>query len=140
MLGNPCVRPNECEATGAEKQSYYHYEYLYNRGYYSKKMWNDFRGICALNYSSADCYKKRIEMDKKFNETNSSMYNIYDRCYKTQNSSSNYINTGCEDHIGILTFFNEPSTRKRWNIKGDTEWTPCNKKVFLQYHGARNAY
>ena len=79
-------------------------------------------------------------MDKKFNETNSSMYNIYDRCYKTQNSSSNYINTGCEDHIGILTFFNEPSTRKRWNIKGDTEWTPCNKKVFLQYHGARNAY
>lgn len=47
-------------------------------------------------------------MDKKFNETNSSMYNIYDRCYKTQNNSENYINTGCEDHIGILTFFNDP--------------------------------
>lgn len=50
LLGNPCVKPDECHATGAVKHSYYHYEFLAKRGYYSKKTWNQFVGACTLNY------------------------------------------------------------------------------------------
>jgi hypothetical protein len=103
---------------------------LGKRGYYSKKTWNQFVGACALNYESLNCYNQRIDMDKQFNNTNTSMYNIYDKCYRASNSSSNYINTGCEDTAGIITFFNDPSLRKRWNIETDKEWMPCNDKIY----------
>jgi hypothetical protein len=45
------------------------------------------------------------------------MYNIYDKCYKSKNSASdNYINTGCEDNAGIMTFLNDKNVRANWNI------------------------
>jgi hypothetical protein len=45
------------------------------------------------------------------------MYNIYDKCYKTKTNSSNYVNTGCEDDEGILTYLNDDNVKKNWNIK-----------------------
>jgi hypothetical protein len=46
------------------------------------------------------------------------MYNIYDKCYKTRNDSEEleYVNTGCEDNVGILSFLNDANTKKNWNI------------------------
>ena len=80
-------------------------------------------------------------MDKQFNSTLTSMYNIYAKCYKTSNDSSeNVLNTGCEDTYGIMTFFNDPSIRKKWNIMIDKEWTPCNNKIYTEFMGTRNAY
>lgn len=70
------------------------------------------------------------------------MYNIYSQCYKTANSSfeDNYINTGCEDNLGVLTFLNDPNVRINWNIDTDKEWEPCNKNIFMEYQGKVNAY
>ena len=71
-----------------------------------------------MDYDSLDCYQKRIQMDKQFNQTNSSMYNIYNKCYKTKNDTfeDNYINTGCEDDLGVVNFLNDPNVKKNWNI------------------------
>jgi len=45
------------------------------------------------------------------------MYNIYDKCYKSKtNSSSNYVNTGCEDNEGIMNYLNDKNVRNNWNI------------------------
>ena len=84
IAGNPCTRPDECYASGIGKHSYYHYEFLYNRAYFSNKVWNQFRGACLLNYSSFECFQQRTVVDKIFNDTNSSMYNIYAPCYKSK--------------------------------------------------------
>ncbi len=132
LMGNPCVGEGECFASGAEKHSSFHYEFLYNRGYFTTKTWNEFRGTCLLNYDTPECYAKRIDMDTQFNKTNSSMYNIYSKCYKVVNDTfeDNYVNTGCEDNVGILTFLNDPNVKKNWNIESDKEWEPCNKNIF----------
>lgn len=142
LMGNPCVGENECYASGAEKHSYYHYQFLYSKGYFTTKNWNQFQLLCALNYDTADCYTKRIEMDTIFNKTNSSMYNVYSKCYKTVNDTfeDNYINTGCEDNVGILTFLNDPNVKKNWNIDSDKEWEPCNRNVFREYQGRTHVY
>ena len=58
-------------------------------------------------------------MDGYFNKTNTSMYNIYDKCYKSKEKADNlgYINTGCEDNAGIITFLNDANVKKNWNIQ-----------------------
>jgi hypothetical protein len=59
-------------------------------------------------------------MSKIFNATNSSIYNIYDKCYKAiPNNDLKYVNTGCEDNAGIIDYFNSPTVRASWNIEGD---------------------
>ena len=49
------------------------------------------------------------------------MYNIYDKCYKTPNLTDDdnleYINTGCEDNAGIMTFLNDHVVKQKWNIQ-----------------------
>lgn len=95
LVGNPCMKPDECHATGAQKHSYYHYQFLANRAFYTKKTWNEFVGTCTLNYDSFACYEKRVAMDKQFNSTLTSMYNIYAKCYKSDNASANVVNSGC---------------------------------------------
>ena len=72
-----------------------------------------------MNYDSYDCFVQRGKLDAFFNTTNSSMYNIYDKCYKSKTTSVNYVNTGCEDNAGIMTFLNDPNVKKNWNIKVD---------------------
>lgn len=70
-------------------------------------------------------------LDNKFSVTNTSSYNIYDKCYKGQNDSSSlkYVNTGCEDEAGLMNYLNDPHVQMNWNIRAK-EWKPCNNKVF----------
>ena len=51
-----------------------------------------------------------------------------------------YINTGCEDDAGIMTFLNDANNKKNWNIDVDKEWTPCNRKIVEEYQDSKNAY
>jgi carboxypeptidase C (cathepsin A) len=37
LLGNPCVNPDECFASGSERNSMYHYDFLYTRGFITKR-------------------------------------------------------------------------------------------------------
>lgn len=78
-------------------------------------------------------------MDKIFNSTNSSLYNIYNPCYKGRNNS-NYINSGCEDDSNIKTYLNDPTVRESWNIQGDKEWVPCNTGIYKQYLPGNGSY
>lgn len=140
MVGNACVRPDECFSTGSSKYSEYHYEFLYKRGYFTKKVYNDYRGACLLNSDNYECFVQRKKLDGYFNDTNSSLYNIYDKCYKSKNTSRQYINTGCEDNAGLMTFLNDPSVKKNWNIDTSKEWVPCDENVFKEYLGRNNSY
>ncbi len=82
-------------------------------------------------------------MDAKFNATNTSQYNIYDKCYRGKNDSSGlkYVNTGCEDEAGLMTYLNDPQVQQNWNIKDTREWKPCNNKVFAAYlSSGKNCY
>jgi hypothetical protein len=95
MMGNPCVKPDECYATGAYKSSRYHYEYLFKRAFFSKIIFEKYQQACGFNYDGVDCFQQRLKLDSLFNDTNTSAYNIYDKCYKGQNDSLSYLNTGC---------------------------------------------
>ena len=141
MLGNPCILYDECYAPGSGRHSQYHYEFLFKRGYFSKIGYEEYRGACALDISGFDCYAKRKKLDDFFNTTNTSMYNIYDKCYRGQNDSSNYVNTGCEDNAGIMTFLNDKTVRANWNIKeGAKEWQPCNVNIYNNFHTGNGSY
>jgi hypothetical protein len=139
LVGNPCVRPDECYASGSSKYSEYHYEFLYKRGYFTKKSFNDYRSACLLNSDTYECFVQRGKLDGYFNATNSSMYNIYDKCYKSKTTDVGYINSGCEDNAGIMTWLNDPIVRANWNIVNDKEWNPCNSTVFGEYLGKNNS-
>lgn len=80
-------------------------------------------------------------MDSKFNDTNTSEYNIYDKCYRGQNDSVDlsYVNTGCEDEAGLITYLNDPHVQESWNIR-PKEWKPCSSKVFEAYLSGKNSY
>lgn len=69
------------------------------------------------------------------------MYNLYDKCYKTKNTTGlKYVNTGCEDDAGITNFLNDPSVKKNWNFLENKEWTPCNTTVFEEYRSGQNSF
>jgi hypothetical protein len=48
LLGNPCVNPDECFASGSERNSMYHYEFLYHRGFLTRRTYYDYLGKCAI--------------------------------------------------------------------------------------------
>ena len=82
-------------------------------------------------------------MDKIFDATLSPTFNIYDKCYKsntTMKSEVNYVNTNCEDNIGLMTFFNDPNVKKNWNIPVDKDWAPCNDQIYVEYRNGNNSY
>lgn len=69
------------------------------------------------------------------------MYNLYDKCYKTKNTTGlKYVNTGCEDDAGITNFLNDPSVKKNWNFLENKEWMPCNTTVFEEYRSGQNSF
>jgi hypothetical protein len=75
-----------------------------------------------------------MRLNKEFGATNTSMYNIYNKCYKAKNTTGlKYVNTGCEDDAGLTNFMNDPSVKKNWNFMVDKEWTACNTTVFDEY-------
>lgn len=94
LLGNPCVYPDECHASGTERNSFYHYEFLYNRGFIPKPWYNEFLGKCGIVINPIECLLARQKLDKEYNATNTSAYNIYAKCYNTT-KTSNSINLGC---------------------------------------------
>lgn len=66
-------------------------------------------------------------MDKNFNATNTSAYNIYSKCYFSANQT---INDRCEDEEGMLKFFNTAEFKQYWNIKNEKTWEVCNKTIW----------
>lgn len=94
-----------------------------------------------LNYDGITCYTEREKLNKQFKDTNTSMYNIYDKCYKAKNTTGlKYVNTGCEDDAGITNFLNDPSVKEHWNFLANKEWTPCNTTVFEEYRSGQNCF
>lgn len=78
-------------------------------------------------------------MDKDYNATNTSAYNIYNKCYK---SPANTINLGCEDETGPITYLNDADFKRNWNIKEieGHKWEPCSQKVWTEYVGSNGSY
>lgn len=77
------------------------------------------QAACILGYNGDACKEIRDQLDKNFDGTNTSIYNIYAKClyqkttmeYKlTQSGGRIKMDDGysCEDDIGILTFLNRP--------------------------------
>ncbi len=80
------------------------------------------KGACWLAYHSTECGNIRNRLDLKFAETNTSLLNIYSKCYygKATNSTKKYQRTqsgrkldladfvDCDDHAGIDHYLNEP--------------------------------
>lgn len=64
LLGNPCVNPDECYASGSERNSNYHYEFLYHRGFMPKAWYNEYIGKCAMPTDPYACYQVRQRFDK----------------------------------------------------------------------------
>ena len=81
-------------------------------------------------------------MDKFFLSTNTSAYNIYSKCYKSNSVDElSYINTGCEDDAGIIEYLNDPHVRENWNILPNQQpWVPCNRTIFTEYMNGKNSY
>lgn len=80
-----------------------------------------------------------MNLDAKFNATETSEYNIYDKCYKGQNDSVGYVNTGCEDEAGLVNYLNDPVVQGNWNIRAK-EWRPCNSRIYEAYLTGKNSY
>lgn len=121
MIGNACTDPDECYTPG-DGMSIYQYEFLYRHTYLTDQDYDHMRASCILGYHSAQCIALRKILDKKFEDTKTSILNIYSPCYY-QTSSSNEekvlrqsgrytkvsIDEGsCEDSLGIHHFFNQP--------------------------------
>ena len=81
------------------------------------------RAVCILGYHGEECDKVRDRLDKLFAATNTSLLNIYKKCFydKTKQSKGfKYTQSGrkldladfvdCDDHVGIDEWFNEPFT------------------------------
>lgn len=133
LLGNPCVNPDECYASGSERNSHYHYEFLYTRGFITKKTYYEYLGKCTMVTDQYECYLARQKIDKDVNATNTSAYNIYSKCYNTSKTIENTINLGCEDEEGTTNYLNDPHFKENWNIRDGTTWKPCSVKIWNEY-------
>ena len=65
-----------------------------------KKYYLDFLSKCALVTDPYECYLVRQKLDKDFNSTNTSAYNIYSKCYNSTKAQFyseqlGIINQGC---------------------------------------------
>lgn len=136
LLGNPCVNPDECFASGSERNSHYHYEFLYTRGFLTRPAYLDYVGKCAMVVDPFQCYMARQKIDKEVNATNTSAYNIYAKCWK---SGANTINLGCEDESGATSYLNDPHFRQNWNIREGITWKPCDLKIWNEYHSGNGS-
>lgn len=99
------MNPDECFASGSERNTHYHYEFLFHRGFITRKRYYDYVGACTAVTDPFRCYQMRQIIDKDVNATNTSAYNIYGKCYNT--TKANTINLGCEDETGATAYFND---------------------------------
>ena len=133
LLGNPCTDPSECYAGTKSKYSTYHYEYLYNHAFMTDQHWNQFKGSCAMGYDSDLCKERRQQLDKLFDSTNSSMYNIYDKCYKSDKVDLH--NTVCVDESAIVTVLNDPGFQTALHVN-QVAYKVCNDLVRSSFEGS----
>lgn len=61
---------------------------MYNHGFLSDNSFDDFKSQCAISYESATCFYERERIDKYFAKLNTSIYNIYAKCYKSPSSNT----------------------------------------------------
>lgn len=106
------------------------------------------KGACWLGYGSKECIDQRKIYDAKFYATNTSMLNLYAKClYQKVPGVSNgkhfrlphgvsSPNLGdsiiCEDMVGIINFFNEPTMQVRLHVTPQT-FQPCSDDVGTNY-------
>jgi len=82
LVNNPCTDPKECYIPRlAKSNSIYQYKYLYEHGFYTEREYDDMAGSCMMGYNGEYCQQIRKRLDDKFNTMNTSIFNIYDRCY-----------------------------------------------------------
>lgn len=55
MVGNACTHPRECYDPGLAGNSYFVYQYLTERHYYTEREWAEFRTACLYDYKSENC-------------------------------------------------------------------------------------
>jgi carboxypeptidase C (cathepsin A) len=128
LLGNPCTDPSECYVGKNYKNSAAHYEYLFNHAFMTDQHWNQFRGACSIGYDSDICASRRQQIDKLFDSTNSSAYNIYEKCYKAAG------NPICEDESAILTVLNDDGFQTALHVTNGN-FSVCNQNVSDNYVG-----
>lgn len=81
MIGNACTIPDECYVPGDDGLSIYQYEFLYKHAYMTDRDYDHMRASCLLGYNSPQCVALRKVLDKKFDDTYTSILNIYKPCY-----------------------------------------------------------
>ena len=62
-----------------------------------------------MDYNSVPCFTYRKTLDDFIATTSTSVYNIYNKCYKS--SKTNTINLGCEDEDATIDYFNDEHFR-----------------------------
>jgi hypothetical protein len=82
-----------------------------------------------MNFNSEPCYTARQKLDAFWNSTNSSTYNIYAKCYKSQNSSENIVSLSCDDEKGIMLLLNDEMFQNTIHVTPGN-WSVCNKTIF----------
>ncbi len=126
MVGNACTHPKECYEATAVGNSEYFYDFMYKHAFYSDKDYTRFKGACSMGFQSELCQSIREELDKKFDDTNTNIYDLYAPCYyqyptnpnkrirsqKIYKSKLSYpiedSDMDCDDSLGIRYFFNIP--------------------------------
>lgn len=80
IIGNACTDPEECYIPGSDGSSIFQYEFLYRHGFYTLAQYEKIRSACILAYGSTECFEIRSLMDAKFDNTSTSINNIYRSC------------------------------------------------------------
>ena len=80
-----------------------------------------------MSYLSYDCHTLRTGLDAKFKKTNSSMMNIYNKCY--WDDSFSVWNDNCDDESGIFNHMNNDETKINWHIDSTEKWDVCSETI-----------
>jgi hypothetical protein len=89
------------------------------------------KAVCWLGYKSEQCGIVRERLDKKFAQTNTSLLNVYKKCFydtsanatekkfkRTQSGKkldlADFVD--CDDHKGIDHFLNEPAIHEYFHV------------------------
>lgn len=142
MVGNACTHPRECFEPGLSGNSFFVYQYLAERHFYSARDWAAFRGACAFDYSSDSCQQAQDALEGQFNRTSASIYDIYGKCFKQPlNASLLRDDLGCDDIIGVYTFLNTLLHKRALHVDPERHWEPCSDAVSSNYSmDARASY
>lgn len=92
-----------------------------------------------MGYDSEFCGDQRAILDKLWNSTNSSIYNVYAKCHKSDKISVGVPNPGCEDQYGLHLILNEADLQDSLHVTRGT-WSVCNPEVSNNYKSTGDTY